>query len=278
MEEKKKTNIIALTDFSEYGNSAVQYAASLSKVFQSTLTVISHFSFSYHSKPTADVPMPEHLKNAIALYMNSDDVVWDTAHYDLRRLMAISESANSIMFVLGVSRKKKSSFFNRKHAIRFIKSSRLPVMTVGKKLPTADIWENVMMPIDIDRQSKEKALWAGYFHRFGGATVHVLHTVFKDEFLKLKLADNIAFTEKLYNNLEIKYQLHEIKPTIDDMDAYSLRFAPQINASLTVIMMTKYYTLIDLIIGTKEKQIIANKEEIPVLCINERDDLYVLCT
>ena len=43
-------------------------------------------------------------------------------------------------------------------------------------------------------------------------------------------------------------------------------------------MMTSYYSLIDYIFGPKENAIIANDAGLPVLCINERDDLYVLCT
>ena len=36
-------------------------------------------------------------------------------------------------------------------------------------------------------------------------------------------------------------------------------------------------TIIDFIFGPKESQIIGNTDHFPVLCINERDDLYVLC-
>ena len=88
----------------------------------------------------------------------------------------------------------------------------------------------------------------------------------------------MAFTEKLYRNLEIQYQLHEISPTVDNMDRHSLQFAQENDASLTVIMMTSYYSLIDSIFGPKEFAVIGNDIGLPVLCINEREDLYVLCT
>ncbi len=275
---KTKTNIIVLTDFSERGESAVLHAASLTTVFQSSLTIVTAFSFSAQSQMPVSQLVKDALQTKMEKYITSDKIVWLSEPYNVQRLHNYADKTNTIMYVIGVSRKKEETFFNRKRAIRFIKTCRLPVMTVGKTPPTENAWQEVMMPIDIDRQSKEKALWAGYFHRFGGATVHVLHTIFKDDFLKQKLAENIAFIDKLYQNLEIKYELHQITPSIDDMDAYSLKYASQINATLTVIMMTKYQTLIDLIAGTKEKGIIGNRYELPVLCINERDDLYVLCT
>lgn len=277
MTDGKKTNIIAITDFSEFGNSAVLHAASLSKVFKSSLTIVTHFSFSASTEKKTESIDPI-LTEQLAVLSDNGEIRWDSKSYNLKSIYRQAESTNTIMFVIGVSRKRRQTFFHLRNAIRFIKPSRLPVMTVGKYSPSANAWQHVMMPMDIDRQSKEKALWAGYFNRFGGATVHVLHTIFKDTFLKEKLADSISFTEKLYQNLSIQYELHEITPTIDNMDDYSLQFASKIDATLTVIMMTKYYTFVDFLLGTKEKRIIANEFNIPVLCINERDDLYVLCT
>ena len=175
-------------------------------------------------------------------------------------------------------RKGKDSLFNLRKARRFIKPSRLPVMTVGLKLPDNNIFRQVMLPLDIDRQHKEKALWAGYFSRFYHAKVHILCGSYKDQLLKQKVKDNIDFTKKLYQNLEIDYELHDFDHNIDDIDRFSIFYAPEIKASLTVIMMTSFYTFIDYIFGPKENAIIANEEGLPVLCINERDDLYVLCT
>jgi hypothetical protein len=43
-------------------------------------------------------------------------------------------------------------------------------------------------------------------------------------------------------------------------------------------MMTRFYSLIDMLFGAKESTVIGNEAGFPVLCVNERDDLYVLCT
>jgi len=42
-------------------------------------------------------------------------------------------------------------------------------------------------------------------------------------------------------------------------------------------MNTAFYSLFDYIAGPPEKTLIVNKFQIPVLCINPRDDLYVMC-
>ena len=276
-EEKKKLNIIAIADNSEYGTSAIRHGGILAAIFKSTLTIITNFSFSNNKNQSENTPK-EQLELTNQLIQNDIEVFLLSNPFSTDNIYSYADETNTIMFVIGVQRKGKDSLFNLRKARRFIKPSRLPVMTVGLKLSDNNIFRQVMLPLDIDRQHKEKALWAGYFSRFYHAKVHILCGSYKDQLLKQKVKDNIDFTKKLYQNLEIDYELHDFDHNIDDIDRFSIFYAPEIKASLTVIMMTSFYTFIDYIFGPKENAIIANEEGLPVLCINERDDLYVLCT
>lgn len=275
MEEKKKTNIIVLTDFTVFGNSAVRYAATLAIVFKSSLIVVHRFGF--RSTSLSQAVENEEFRQIIAEYSDKIDISVSNYPFLPHLLHHYAERHNAIMYVIGVSRKQGETFFNRRRALKFIAPSRLPVMTVGAASPTDPQWLNVMTTLDIYRQEKEKALWSGYFNRYGGATVHVLHTTYKDEFLREKLRDNLEFTDKLYGNLEIQAEKHEI-PKAGDLDAYALRHAADYHGCLLVVMTTTYKTIIDILFGTREKHLIANRFDIPILCLNERDDLYVLCT
>ena len=275
MDEKKKTNIIALTDFTEYGNSAVRHAATLALVFKSSLTVVHRFGFRVSS--IAQPIENEGFRQIIADFSDKVDITVSNYPFLPHLLHHFAERNNTIMYVIGVSRKNGVTFFNRRRALKFIAPSRLPVMTVGTIGPIDPLWLNVLTTLDINRQEKEKSLWSGYFNRYGGATVHVLHTTYKDEFLREKLRDNLEFTDKLYDNLSIRAEKHEVSKTTD-LDSYALSHAADYHGCLLVIMTTSYKTIIDILFGVKEKYLIANKFGIPVLCINERDDLYVLCT
>ena len=264
MDEKKKTNIIALTDFTEIGNSAVRHASTLALVFKSSLTVVSRYAFRN------PVPQPQEnddFRRIVDEFSGKVEITLSDKAFTPHLLHHFAEQSNSILFVIGVSRKNDETFFNRRRALKFIAPSRLPVMTVGASGPIDPQWLNVLVTLDIYRQEKEKALWSGYFNRYGGATVHVLHTTYKDEFLR----------EKLRGNLEIQAEKHEI-PKAGDLDAYALRHAADYHGCLLVVMTTTYKSVIDILFGTREKHLIANRFGIPVLCLNERDDLYVLCT
>ena len=276
VDRQKKLNIIAIADTSDYGKSAVCYGGMLAAIFKASLTVVSKFDFNYEeTKPHGN---SDNFIQNIQQFVNHDiETILLTDYFFPEKIYHYAEETNTIMFVIGVDNDSKKGFFSKKKAIRFIRPSRLPVMTVGKILPEKDIFRHVLLPLDIERQSKEKALWAGYFSRFYSSTIHILHTHYQDSGLQKQLADNIAFVEKLYGNLEVNYELNEVD-NVKDMDLFSLEYAPNLQASLTVIMMTKYFTLADVLSGPREKQIIGNSREFPVLCINQRDDLYVLCT
>jgi len=272
--EKKKTNIIVITDYSEYGDTAVRYSAILAAIFKSSLLIVDKIKRHVNVHDESNC-FRETIKSLEANGINYSIV---EKEFSYKELYAYAEEVSAIMFVIAVSPKRGLSLFTKRQAAGFIKPSRVPVMTVGNRMPATNVFRNVILPLDIDRQSKEKALWAGYFSRYYCAMVHILFTTYKDSLLRKRVRENVAFTEKLYGNLEVKYELHEMTPTIDNIDKYSLSFASQVGATLTVIMMTKYYSLIDLIFGPKEFSLIGNKDNFPVLCINEREDLYVLCT
>lgn len=276
---QKKLNIIAVTDFTAYGDAAVRYAGILAAIFNASLTVITNLKWRGYKYQAQQTSLTDNFKQTLdSITSNSIEVFVEAKSFTKRELYQLAEESNTIMFVIGVAKKDRQVLFTLNSALSFIRPSRIPVMTVGNKMPESNVFQNVMLPLDIYRQSKEKSLWAGYFSRYYYAKVHILFGSYKDYFLKVKLKNNVDFTEKLYKNLEVTYRTHHIAERIDNMDVYSLQYAEKVHATLTVIMMTKYRSLFDVLFGVKECSVIANKQDIPVLCINERDDLYVLCT
>ena len=270
----RNLNITVIADDSAFGRTAAQHGVQLAEVFQASLTVMANFDFHLPDKPSEpDKAFVSELQNAVQNAKNSQVI---TDYVFPETLFRYAEEHNTAMFVIGVDKTKKEGFFNVKKAIKLIRQSRFPVMTVTEKHNDTTCYKHILLPLDIERQNKEKALWAGYFSRFYGSVIHILYPKYKDEGLIKLVYDNVAFVEKLYENLEITYEKHETSPQ-SYLDAYALDFSTQVNAGASVIMMTRYYTLGDVLTGPRERKIIGNTE-LPILCINQRDDLYVLCT
>ena len=277
----RNLNITVIADDSDVGMAAVYHGVLLAEVFQASLTVMANFGFAYGLPESHPIPDDsKYLKDIryMASQVANNQIVTDYVFPEI--VFKYAEEHNTAMFVIGVPtdvNDRSKCFFTTKKALKFIRESRFPVMTVNFMVECEAMnYKHVLLPLDIERQNKEKALWAGYFSRFYGSVVHILYPKYKDEGLAQLVNDNVAFVEKLYENLEVTYEKHETEPQ-KYLDAYGLEFAPQVSAGVEVIMMTRYYTLADILTGPRERKIIG-KTTMPILCINQRDDLYVLCT
>ncbi|MBO6080085.1 MAG: hypothetical protein J6P54_03870 [Bacteroidales bacterium] len=280
----RNLNITVIADDSQRGSAAVSQGVVLAEVFQASLTVMANFGFGFGPSDFRhipnDSPYLQGIRKTVSEVANCQII---TDYIFPETLFRYAEEHNTAMFVIGVPDGLGSDggcLFTAKKAIKFIRQSRFPVMTVTFAYPDATYYKHIMLPLDIERQNKEKALWAGYFSRFYGSVIHILYPKYKDEGLAKLINDNVAFVEKLYENLEVTYEKHETQPQ-KYFDAYALTF-PLIehvgtHAGASVIMMTRYYTLGDVLTGPRERKIIG-KTPMSILCINQRDDLYVLCT
>ncbi len=245
------SNIIVFVDNTPYGEAARAHAQYLATIFKTTVEELHEYNPLFK---------PNILKEA--------------------------EEKNTILFVIGVKSKGNSTLFNAQKAISFIKDSRIPTMVVNNQTPLPTDYQRAVLPLDIERYEKEKAMWASYFSRYRikngidsdtDLAVQIFTTPYKDDFLKAKSEGNLNFAKKIYDSLEVDYQLHSL-PKNATLYEYALEWANNNSCSPLVIMMTPHLSFADVILGTKEAKIIKAEKNIPILCINQRDDLYVLCT
>jgi len=241
LDTSKKNFITVLCEDNDYGKAALAHARKLCQVFNAEL-----------------------LEYSIVKSLKS------------KAVCKFNEENNSMLMVFGIS--SKSSFFTPRKALHWIQHSRIPCLCTSCFEPEPEAYKHVILPLNVRKQDKEKALWAGYFNRFYQSTVHILYRRYKDAFLRQNIHDNLLFTEKLYANLNVNYQVHCVDSTDENIDSFAFTYAPQLNATLTVVMMTNYYNVADLIFGPQELGVLKKIKKVPVLCLNERDDLYVLCT
>ncbi|MDR0605166.1 MAG: hypothetical protein LBG80_12760 [Bacteroidales bacterium] len=271
LQEKKRLRLLVLTDYTVYGDAAVAHAAAMSLIFRAELLII----------PLSDkeTPYGERFTNTLqVLNKQCLPVIHYTKGLNLKKeLYSFIEEYEIMMLVLSVS-PRKESFFSYHSALRLIKKMRVPVLAVGKTLPQADAYQKIILPLDYLIYAKEKSLWAAYFNQFYKSDIYILSKKYKDEYLQYKLYENVSFTKQLYENLSVTYYLRDVEISTENIDDYARTFARQTGASLIISMTTKFLEIGDILTGTKEKKTIKHVDEISYLYINQRDDLYVICT
>ena len=206
-------------------------------------------------------------------------------------LSSLPTLMNAVLVVAQVVAKAPfKSPANRRNLLRDFADCRAAFLTVQKPLgmpstqqttlnsqPSTLNYKNVAMVVDFKKESKDKFIWSTYFPRFIRSSMHVLYLDYKDQFLYSRWYANMQQLHKLYTSLDICFQPHVIGSNSTFPDTDALRFANDQGYSLLISVTTKERDTLELLIGTQELRTISNSYQIPILYLNPREDLYVLC-
>lgn len=167
-----------------------------------------------------------------------------------------------IMGTMGSSTLVKK--FLGSNASRVIREAECPVITI-KGTAHRKGCENILLPLDLTKETKEKVNKTIELARLYKSHVHIV-TILEndDEFIIKKLerqmdqvkefveAENIKCSTACIQNDEVAEGIHE--------------YAKLVNADLVVIMTQQESNFTDLFLGSKAQELI-NLLDIPVLCI-----------
>lgn len=133
------------------------------------------------------------------------------------------------------------------------------------------------LTLDHRRESKEKLIWGSYIARFLGCRLTVASPDYKDEGLRQKWQNNMTFMDKMYRSLNVDYTTATIaNKTFGNLDVTAL---DTLSTDLLVAMTTdaRDRDVGDWLLGVPERKLLSHPSATPILLLNQRDDLYVLC-
>lgn len=178
----------------------------------------------------------------------------------------LQKNVDPLLIIIGINN-------NIKGLLKLIKISKTPIITAQERSPSKNFYENVIVPMDFSKETKEKLLWAIYFGKNIGSSIHFLFAKEEDEYLHQKSEDNLMFTKKTLSNYpEIKYEIHKVNRGKKSIDEYALNFTKEKIPGLIIIMRNKNY-----LFSRPEKKIILNKEKNSIMCLNRNENFYVPC-
>ena len=266
--------IAYLADFS-MTESVVSHAAHLSRMLHKGL-VLLFIAAPRHRLPTLDQAEQQLLQLEASL----PDL--KPAHAalkgDTRQIInALPTLLNGVVVVAGVNPHAPGSLTSPRQVLRNFAQCKIAYLTVQQ--PLTDPFTNVAFGIDFHKESKEKLIWASYFARFNRSQLHMLHFQYTDPGLRNKWHNNVLFMDKFFASLNITYTPQPVEGHSLFPETIVCAAAAQAGHSLLISVTTdtRSRDVIEWFVGAAEDRIIRNPNRLPVLFINPRNDIYVLC-
>ena len=164
-----------------------------------------------------------------------------------------------------------------KLGLKAFRESSIAFLFVKGDSPEFLGYKNVLVPLDYRKASKETALWASFFGRFNRSKVQVVYAYETDKEQAGNLMKNLNFIKKFLSNLNVAHQEVAGKSSSWGICNETMTNARKLKGDVMVFSGSAYVSMIDLLIGLPEKRIIRKAGDLPILIINPRKEICVMC-
>ncbi len=284
MQEKEKPDQFIAVYFSqiESFDAALSYALPLARVLDKGIVFLHVQDPKYVSESISPELAKEKIQQAERL-ISSYGIL--SEYYLLEGktseiLKGSIEKLNVICLITGINTSKKGKKADApEELLKNLEYIKTAYLLAPEPLSDEKLLKNIAFTIDFEKESKEKIPWASYFGRFNRSLIYVCYPEYKDDYLSRSTQENLRFVKKMFEELNVNYVVEEIgrvnySSTID-MEAIK-RFENN-RIGLLIAVSTRGKTVIDFLRFRPEYKTIRNPYKIPVLMLNPREDIYVLC-
>ncbi|WP_421920324.1 hypothetical protein [Marinifilum sp.] len=261
-------HILVLIQDNNHIRKAIVHAFKLANIFK------AHVAFAHlpHKNSKAELPLKTIAK------LNTKNIPFKAVkfgsldaepNHTIKQLDAI--------FLLTEFVENRLSAFRQNDVFKYIYKAHIPSILISEKTVENCNYENVIVPVDYKRETKEKLIWASYFGRFNKAIIHLFVAHHQSKNAKRKIKATLIFTKRMYEQFCFDYKI--IKSSRSSYwlreDAYS--FSEQFEPDLIVLLSQKNDGLLNQYFGPLEIKKHLRKKKNPILFINPLKDYYLPC-
>jgi nucleotide-binding universal stress UspA family protein len=276
-------------DFSEASLNALQHAIEVSQIFNderpivTMLHVIEGASFDTiydHSQVDAGGRDSLAIEGAINRFekiieknkdQNVDFKYIITGGKPYRKIVEVADELKADGIVMGTHGSSGMQVFAGSNASKVIQTASCPVVVIKRKA-IGHGYQNIVLPLDLTKETKQKVDFAAKVAMHFNSTVHIVSMVESDQFLKHRLQNNLKQVEDYLANKEIKTTSTVLDTDGSNFAMQMLAWAEGKNADLIVIMTQAERSVGDYLFGTTAQQIV-NRSNIPVMTIRPNPEL-----
>lgn len=151
------------------------------------------------------------------------------------------------------------------NALKVITHSSVPFVIVQEKTPKETGYDDIVVPLDLNKETKQKLAIVANIAKYFKSRVHVLTPDESDEFLKKQVKANILFAKKYFEEREIDVTTTVIEGSFDKT---VVSHAKEIGADLIAIMNLNKNNIFGTLFSNNEEFVITNDAQIPALIMN----------
>lgn len=280
-----KNKMLVPIDFSEISFNALTHAAQIAKHFDNDLVLLSIleddflsniFSFSKNDmkENLAKEALKSRLKEKAEELLKPFQINYELSVKSGKIYKTIIETAEEFgcdSIIMGTHGASGAERIIGSNASRVISYSSTPVIVV-KTSKNPNAYKNIVFPLDLSSESKQKVKWAIHLGKSYQSTIHILSYKVGDAFLNNKLMANLKQIQNLLDENGIQHS-ETILEDSNDFARKTLEFAELKLADLIMIMTQQEDKSIrEYIIETYAQQIVNDAGNVPVFCINPNYD------
>ncbi|MBN2348237.1 MAG: universal stress protein [Bacteroidales bacterium] len=265
MEELNKI-ILVTWDFTEKSEFALLHAVNVAKTLHHEIGLI-HIVKSSSEIPELETKLDEVISTKFKdIGLNIKYFIREGSIF--HTIGDVADEVKARMVIMGTHGIKGMQKLMGSWALKVIASSKCPFVVVQAP-PQNATYKNIIIPVNYRSENKECVNWVNFFSRYFHARFHVYKANHTDPNFVKGVESNILFLSKYFKAKNVLFDLH-IAPGKDEFVKEVIDFANSSEADAILLMTTKNIGLTDYVLGAHEQYIIANTENIPVICINPK--------
>ncbi|NQU51209.1 MAG: hypothetical protein HQ522_01595 [Bacteroidetes bacterium] len=270
MTEFKEQKIIVLLSLNSTDNTLILNGIKIASIFRKELCLL--YNYSKNEKKKREKFKAQLIEYTSPLKNELPGLLISTLLLSENRTDLPEKLADEFEAIMIVAPASKFSIHSKS-----LSESAIPFLFVNENRVSVPDYKNLILPLDLRKESSESALWGSYFGRFNNSKIVVVVANDKGKEEKQLITKNAVLTKKIFMKFNIDHKIFKgtkssLRNTFEALD-----LALSSKSDLLVILGSSTITPLDLLIGLPERKVIKKSADLPVLVINPRRDNYMLC-
>lgn len=266
----KTKNFIVPHDFTKVANVALEHAIATAKQVNAKINVLHVVS---KEKDIKDAEIQ--LKEILSKFDSPVDLIPNV------RIGSIFEDIGDFaaekgaeMIFMGTHGVQGWQHITGSNALKVINSSSVPFIIVQEKGPKETGYDDIVVPLDLHKETKQKLVLVADIATYFNSRVHVITPDETDEFLKKQVKANVLFANKFFSERNI-----EVTTTVvpsHNFENEIIKHAVIVGGDLIAIMNLNKNNLLGVLTANHEVALMSNVAQVPVLIMNPLEGMSML--